>query len=322
MELPEQQPYNSAYSAPMAPVEFEPTKPEKVKSKKIRFLLGFLLGAIVVAGGLTWYVYQRPINDPVMRSVVNVLPYPALVINGERVSIKEFLLEYDALSNFYQAQPEAPSEDELKVTVADTLVNKTILEQLSAKYGVSADDEQINLMMSEVAAAPGGEEAFAQQLADNFGWTMDDFRERVAKSLVLANQMTEFVGNNVDLQQNRRTGIDQAQTRLAAGEDFAIVAGDLSEDPSAKAGGDIGFVPLSEMVDPWLSAVVDLEVGEVSEIIESQENYMIFQVTDRIIKEEDEEIQMSVIVVNKVTLDEVVEEFLNNSEITRYLGKM
>lgn len=323
MEMPEQQPFNSVQPAPPVTLGESP-KPAATpnKSKKIRFVVGFLLGLVVVAGALTAYVYNRPISDPVVRAVVNVLPYPAVTINGEWVSIKDYLTEYDALLSYFAGQEEAPSEDELSVTVVDTIINKIVLQQLAAKNGVVLDLQEVETMMDEVKASPGGQEAFEQQLAENFGWTLDDFRNNVVSSLVLANQMTEYVSRDQDLQKERQASIDEAKNRLSNGDDFAVVAGDISEDFSAKAGGDIGFVPLSEMVEPWLSAIVDLEVDEVSEVVESQENFMIFKVTDRITKEEDEEIQLSVIMVNKRTLDEVVEEYLLGSEIKRFIGKI
>lgn len=320
MELSETPSFNSESSTSGAPIE--PVKLTKKKSKKYLLISGLLLLLVVVAGGLTAYVYYRPVSDPVVRTIVNILPYPAVVINGERISIKEYLSEYDALAHFFVGQADAPSEDELAVTVVDTIINKKSLEQLADQYGVVIDDTQVEEMMGEVVAAPGGEEAFIQQLNENFGWDLADFKAKVVKSLVLANQMAEYVGSNQDLQQDRKAGIDLAMERLKSGEEFGVVAGDLSEDASAKVGGDIGFVPLNEMVDPWLSAIVDLEINQFSQIVESPENYMIFQVTDRITKEEDEEIKLSVIVVNKRTLDEVMKEFLASSEITRYLGKI
>ena len=52
-----------------------------------------------------------------------------------------------------------------------------------------------------------------------------------------------------------RDGAEKALNRLRAGSDFAQVAAELSQDASAPAGGDIGFVSFGSVL-PELSAVI------------------------------------------------------------------
>ncbi len=58
--------------------------------------------------------------------------------------------------------------------------------------------------------------------------------------------------------------------RIEKGEDFAAVAEEGSEDPGSRdKGGDLGFFERGRMVRPFEDAVWELEVGEVSEIVET-----------------------------------------------------
>ena len=59
--------------------------------------------------------------------------------------------------------------------------------------------------------------------------------------------------------------VADAIKRVKAGEDFAKVARELSEDPgSAKNGGDLGFVKKGEVVPEFEKAAFDLKKGEVT----------------------------------------------------------
>ncbi|MFU8897114.1 MAG: SurA N-terminal domain-containing protein, partial [Gammaproteobacteria bacterium] len=65
--------------------------------------------------------------------------------------------------------------------------------------------------------------------------------------------------------------IELLQARLEAGEDFAEVAAEASEDPgSARAGGDLGWVERGMMVPAFEEALFALEEGMLSEPVRSE----------------------------------------------------
>jgi len=78
---------------------------------------------------------------------------------------------------------------------------------------------------------------------------------------------------------------DQAQElldRLAAGEDFAQLAQEYSEDPeTAEQGGDLGWIKRGEMSPEFEAAAFSLELGAISEIVETEGGLRIITVTDR-----------------------------------------
>jgi parvulin-like peptidyl-prolyl isomerase len=74
-----------------------------------------------------------------------------------------------------------------------------------------------------------------------------------------------------------RSRADAAVRRAAAGEDFSALARELSEDPSAARGGDIGTVRPADLAEPLRSAASALEVGRVSAVLETSGGYVILK---------------------------------------------
>ncbi len=70
--------------------------------------------------------------------------------------------------------------------------------------------------------------------------------------------------------------------RLLAGEDFAKLAKEVSDDPSAKNnGGDLGYFSAFQMVYPFENAVYHLKVGEISDPVRTKYGYHIIKLTDK-----------------------------------------
>jgi hypothetical protein len=70
--------------------------------------------------------------------------------------------------------------------------------------------------------------------------------------------------------------------RAVAGEDFAQLAQQHSQDPgSAARGGDLGFFGRGRMVAPFDEAAFALQPGQISDVVESPFGYHIIRVDDR-----------------------------------------
>jgi len=68
--------------------------------------------------------------------------------------------------------------------------------------------------------------------------------------------------------------------RLKKGEDFATLAKEKSKDPSAE-GGDLGFFGRGQMLKPFEDAAFALEVGQISEPVQTQFGWHIIKVEEK-----------------------------------------
>ena len=73
--------------------------------------------------------------------------------------------------------------------------------------------------------------------------------------------------------------------RLKKGEDFAKVAGEVTEDPSGKAnGGDLGYFTKEQMVPEFSDAAFKLDKGQISEPVKTQFGWHVIKVEDKRVK--------------------------------------
>jgi peptidyl-prolyl cis-trans isomerase C len=68
---------------------------------------------------------------------------------------------------------------------------------------------------------------------------------------------------------------------ILAGKDFGVAAKEVSICPSGNNGGDLGFFGQGKMVPEFEHAAFAMNVGEVSEPIETQFGWHLIKVTDK-----------------------------------------
>jgi peptidyl-prolyl cis-trans isomerase SurA len=87
--------------------------------------------------------------------------------------------------------------------------------------------------------------------------------------------------NKVDIQ-HAMTELENVRQKIIAGEDFGILAAEISQDPgSAIKGGELGWLNKGDTVPEFEKAMDDLQVGEISQPIVSQFGVHLIQLQER-----------------------------------------
>ncbi|MBB3046523.1 peptidyl-prolyl cis-trans isomerase D [Litorivivens lipolytica] len=101
----------------------------------------------------------------------------------------------------------------------------------------------------------------------------EDIRAAYQQELEAANERTERRAAHILVEgagDDAKAKLAEAQERIRSGESFADVAKDISDDfGSAEQGGDLGFSAGDTFPEAFESALSELEVGEVSEPVET-----------------------------------------------------
>lgn len=225
------------------------------------------------------------------------------VVNSEVITWSELYkaMEFDA-SQAVKAMSEEERRKIFKqneMVFLENLIDMRILLQEARKANINASDDEVNKTMSAIREKYAmTDAAFADALMKE-GFTMEEYKKKLSEQIII-NRLVDFEvrskivltedGVNVYLAKNqgmvagdegykishiliRKTddpgqSEEKARTiyeRIKAGENFADAARKYSDDPSAKAGGDLGFVNKSDLSREFLTALSKLKPGEVSE---------------------------------------------------------
>ncbi|MFO7919175.1 MAG: peptidylprolyl isomerase [Anaerolineae bacterium] len=127
--------------------------------------------------------------------------------------------------------------------------------------------------------------------AEQTGFTKDDFLDLLEKSLYYekwAEEISSQVPTTTEQIHARHILVEteeeaeEALARLEAGEDFATVAAEVSQDEGSKEeGGDLGWFARGRMVPEFDEVAFDLEPGEISDVVETSFGFHIIKVEER-----------------------------------------
>ncbi|MCF6150020.1 MAG: hypothetical protein E3K37_15310 [Candidatus Kuenenia sp.] len=186
---------------------------------------------------------------------------------------------------------------EKKITVGDDVLNAELdkvrediqmnpglagksLEEVLESHGSTVEDLKRDIIISMSL-----EKFFAADVADE---KVREYFEKnkqiydgteVKASHILVD--TRNAQSEEDLKK-AKAKIDKIKSEVAEGKkDFAKLAEEYSDCPSAKKGGDLGyFQRKGQMVEPFAAVAFALKVGEVSDVVQTQFGYHIIKVTD------------------------------------------
>ncbi|MDO8526739.1 MAG: peptidylprolyl isomerase [Deltaproteobacteria bacterium] len=166
--------------------------------------------------------------------------------------------------------------------VLDSLVEKELLYQSAIKEGLNKVSEvkaQMDYNNREILAKVRLEAAVNEEAKKYYDSHKDEFEQ-----VKIATILIRFKGKKKEEAQNVA---QQLRSRLAAGEAFAVVAKETSEDALTKErGGDLGWVTRNDVgmsrrgLAPLVNAAFLMKQGEISNPIAIEDGIFILTVTD------------------------------------------
>jgi peptidyl-prolyl cis-trans isomerase SurA len=199
--------------------------------------------------------------------------------------------------------PRPPLSDPLRQQALDSLIEERVLLTYARESGMRVDDAEVDRAVQSIAAQNKMSMAQLRERVAADGIDFARFRSNLRDQILLERVREREVGQRTrvtdadidkylaernpggarDVELNiaqilipvpegasaedlaqRQARAEAALARVRAGEDFAVVAREMSEDGNRARGGEIGLRPAARLPDLFVEQVRGLRPGEVS----------------------------------------------------------
>jgi len=190
------------------------------------------------------------------------------VVNGSEITLGEMIVTRAQLPSQYQQLP----DDILWEGVLDQIVQQELLAgQLSeptSQIAILLSTQKRSLMAAEVI----------DRLTNQ---AITDEALEAAYNARFADAALEEEFNAAHILVDTLEEAQAVVARLGDGADFAETAREISTGPSGPNGGDLGWFGVGMMVPEFEAAVIALEVGQVSEPVQTQFGWHVIILNDK-----------------------------------------
>ncbi len=208
---------------------------------------------------------------------------------------------------------------ELKKRVLENLINSELLYQESQKNGIKVDEAEVNKRFEKMKQQFRDEGDFKDTLS-KINLSQSAAKSHLRKVMVIQQFVDERIGQKGTVSDeeirdyydsNRgsfkqpeqvrashilikvapdaakgqraeaREKIEEIKQELEKGKDFAALAGEFSQCPSSKKGGDLGYFTRGRMVPAFEKEAFTLKPGEISDIVETGFGYHLIKIVGK-----------------------------------------
>jgi parvulin-like peptidyl-prolyl isomerase len=302
-------------------------KPLNIGRHKVLAMTAVILVVLLVGFMATigYLIYGQHSTNSIVYRVSRVVPFPIAKVNSSFISYGSYLFNVRTTQHLYksqsamggQSEPVDFSSDEGKQLLAEIENNalndveqRAIVQQLAKENDVKVDKQVLNDRINEYIEQNGGDKKFKEALSSYYGWNMNDFRAEYKYQLLKEELQKK-------LSQGKKQQVEEIRNRAVAGEDFAALATQFTQDTSTKeAGGDLGFVNQdTNFVPEFKQAALNLEPGQVSEIVETQFGFHIIKVTEK----NDSGSKVSHILISYEDIENLIAQKLAEAKVSTYV---
>ncbi|MDQ4145652.1 MAG: peptidylprolyl isomerase [Actinomycetota bacterium] len=247
----------------------------------------------------------------------NLFDPAAAVVDGTKITMSDIQEELDrfrATARYEQLIAQASEgeiERDFQQTYLSLLIREAVFESEAEERGIDVTPEEINERIGDIKAEIGSEGQFQEALKEQ-GLTLEQAEFQVRVQLLaekLRTEVTKGVGpseeemrayyeehaedfqevrpQHILLSEDERSLAQDLAERLQSAKPnevddlFASLAKKYSEDPSADEEGDLGWAPPAQYVGPFREVVTELEVGVVSDPVQTEFGWHVIRVVGR-----------------------------------------
>lgn len=171
---------------------------------------GFLVLLLGVMATFAIGIYSGGWHGTMSRWAAGVFPFPAALVDGRPVWVRNVLADTDAFAAYREANPEVQgaqlTREQIQSNVLSRHVQEAWFEQVAHNRGIVVTDAEVD---AEFARAAGSGADLGDMLRQ-FGWSEKEFKRRVIRVYLLQQKLRGALGD------------EQYQAEIARGEQLTV----------------------------------------------------------------------------------------------------
>ena len=232
---------------------------------------------------------------------------------------------YDNLKQEYQGEELMRQLNEVRLKLLNQMIEDRLVFQEAKTRGITVDEGEIDSMVNETKQKFPSEAEFEKMLAAqrvSLVELRENFRRQLlirklhdmevrAHVVVSPREIEDFYKNrkselaeeekvkirSITARKNKeaeekglsdeaaKKKLESIETRIRAGESFEALAREFSEDARAKEEGLVGWVRRGEMLPAIEEDLFKLEVGAISQFLETPQGYHLFKIEEKTVSQ-------------------------------------
>lgn len=220
-------------------------------------------------------LYKFHTSSTFIYRITQVIPFPVAKAGPRYVAYENYLFELRHYTHYYQTQQRVDFNSEsgkqqlaeFRKRALNQVVDYAYVKQLADQHHISVTDGELNdaiRLVRNQNRLGSNDQVFEDVLKEFWGWSVSDFKRELRQQM-----LAQKVVSTLDTTTHNRA--DEAYHRIQAGEDFATIARQYSDDIASRDnGGNYGFIisqsdrNLSPQV---IDALFKLNVNQTSQVV-------------------------------------------------------
>ena len=240
------------------------------------------------------------------------------VVNKEVITWSELYraMEFEA-GTFFKTESETEKKKFFKENEAsflESMIDMKLQLQAAQKLDISASREEVEETIDSIKKKYQMADQEWDESLKREGFAREEYKRRLSEQIILSKIVTQQVRNKIVVSEaelneyvsrhqepgysvrqiffkkpekaHERVMVeekaDMVFKRLLAGEDFASLARQFSDDPSGRMGGDLGFVKKELLGKEFIEVLSQMKVGEISRPFWTEQGLHIIKLEDKL----------------------------------------
>lgn len=246
------------------------------------FLVIFLV-VVIFIGIIVGYFYLANQINPNLKKFYKLIPLPIVQIeNNKFITSKQLFQDVEAVEKFYESKDYTQSGQRVDFStsdgkirlrikekdILDKLIEDDIVRAVAKSKGINITSTEVDKAVEKSLLKAGSDyEKLALNLESSYGWTIDEFKNKIVKNQLYLQELFDWYKSNLKNSVDYKTA-QKAKSKISVnGDNFDEVAKEFSSNNIINNNEEIPWIQKKYIIPEVAKVLSSMKEGEISNVI-------------------------------------------------------